>query len=175
MREREILFMCLPVYSFHQAPVAANAPPHSNQFLLNLDFHYMPVFIEKVLPKLPQLVDHKKEKRTFLKHMIHFFNVSVSWLNEVLGLLELAYILSPCVVFLNMTAEKQFFSFRFRQGGKRTIIEQTKRKKCCQNTKIRVSLVWTNDNNQMHYPQKGASFYLLWKKRSTGSYLLTPL
>lgn len=86
--------------------------------------------------------------------MIHFFNVSVSWLNEVLGLLELAYILSPCVVFLNMIAEKQLFSFRFRQGGKRTIIEQTKRKKCCQNTKIRVSLVWTNDNNQMHYPQK---------------------
>lgn len=97
--------------------------------------------------------------------MIHFFNVSLSWLNEVLGLLELAYILSPCVVFLNMIAEKQLFSFRFRQGGKHMIIEHTKRKKCCQNTKIGVSLVWTNDNNQMHYAQKGASFYLLWKKK----------
>ena len=34
--------------------------------------------------------------------------------------------LSPCVVFLNMTAEKQVFSFSFRhQGGKLKLIRQS--------------------------------------------------
>lgn len=59
---RERFCLCTYQYIlFTRHPWQLMLPPHSNQFLLNLDFHYMPMFVEKVLSKLPQLVDHKKE------------------------------------------------------------------------------------------------------------------